>query len=135
MELFHDDQVPYLSFRREEHTETYTLRSRAARGWLVGLYLDATKKAPGSQGIADATTALEALGLRGGEQRVYVRIAATGEGIFLDLADKGWRVVCVEASGWRLIVDPPVKFRRPKGMLGVADTQSREVTSRICWRL
>lgn len=119
VELFHDDQVPYLSIRRDGHTETYKLRSRAARGYLVGLHLDATKKAPGSQGVADATTALEALALREAEQRVFVRIAATDGHIYLDLATDAWQVVDIDAQGWQLIVDPPVRFRRPKGLLAL----------------
>jgi hypothetical protein len=117
IELFHDDQTAYVSVHRDDHRETYKLRSKAARGYLVGLHLDATKKAPGSQGVADATTALEALALREGEQRVYVRIAAVENHIYLDLANDAWQVVDIDRERWRVIVDPPVKFRRPKGLL------------------
>jgi hypothetical protein len=37
--------------------------------------------------------------------------------IFIDLCDKDWRAVEVDESGWRLIENPPVRFRRAKGML------------------
>jgi len=39
--------------------------------------------------------------------------------MFLDLGDPDWRVVEVTPTGWRVIGDPPVRFWRPKGMLGL----------------
>jgi hypothetical protein len=36
---------------------------------------------------------------------------------YLDLADEHWRVVDVGPDGWRVVECPPVRFRRPAGML------------------
>ena len=36
--------------------------------------------------------------------------------IYLDLADEFWRCVEIDANGWRIAEDPPVRFRRSAGM-------------------
>ncbi len=118
-EFFHDDDVPYLRVRVGDHAEVHRLRSRTGKGWLVGLFLDAVNKAPGSQAITDALNTLEALALRGPDQPVYVRIAALDDRIYIDPADASWTVIEVSRTGWKIITDPPVRFRRPKGLLSL----------------
>jgi hypothetical protein len=36
--------------------------------------------------------------------------------LYLDLCDESWRAVEIDAAGWRLIDNPPVRFRRAAGM-------------------
>ena len=40
---------------------------------------------------------------------------------YLDLADPAWRAVEVDARGWRVVENPPVRFRRPKGLLALPE--------------
>ena len=40
---------------------------------------------------------------------------STGE-LYLDLGDETWRAVEIDATGWRVIDNPPVRFRRASGM-------------------
>ena len=47
---------------------------------------------------------------------VYVRLAELDGRIYLDLADADWRVVEIDDAGWRVISNPPVRFRRPRGL-------------------
>jgi hypothetical protein len=46
-----------------------------------------------------------------------MRLAAHDSAIYLDLANASWHAVEVTAHGWRVVAEPPVKFRRSKGML------------------
>ena len=48
---------------------------------------------------------------------VNVRIAEHEGRIYLDLADQAWRAVEIGPEGWRVNAEPPVRFRRPTGML------------------
>jgi hypothetical protein len=48
---------------------------------------------------------------------VFVRVAETDGTIWLDLGDKDWRAVRIDAAGWSVVTRPPVCFRRPRGML------------------
>jgi hypothetical protein len=51
------------------------------------------------------------------EQAVQVRLAEHNGHIYLDLADKTWRSVDVGPDGWRVVEEPPVRSRRPAGLL------------------
>lgn len=47
---------------------------------------------------------------------VSLRVAERGETHYLDLGDDRGRVVKITQSGWEVVTDSPVLFRRPKGM-------------------
>ena len=51
------------------------------------------------------------------ERSVHVRVAEHAGHIYLDLADDLWRAVEIGPDGWRVNRFPPVRFRRPAGML------------------
>ena len=53
----------------------------------------------------------------GPERAVYIRTAEHAGRIYLDLADEHWRAVEIGPDGWRVIGSPPLRFRRPAGML------------------
>lgn len=102
----------------ETHYETHRVRSKAFRQWLARLFYAQSKKAPGAQGIADAQTVLEgAASFDGEEHPVHVRLAAHANKIYIDLCDAAWRAVEIDTAGWRVVTNPPVRFRRAKAML------------------
>jgi hypothetical protein len=53
----------------------------------------------------------------GPERQVCVRVAEHDGRIYLELADEFWRCVEIGLHGWCIADDPPVRFRRPPGML------------------
>jgi hypothetical protein len=52
---------------------------------------------------------------------IHVRVAAHAGRLYLDLADERWRAVEIGTEGWRMIATPPVRFRRPEGMLALPE--------------
>ena len=52
----------------------------------------------------------------GPERSVCIRVGGLGGRLYLDLGDDAWRAVEIDAAGWRVIDDPPVRFRRAAGM-------------------
>lgn len=99
------------------HKETHSLHTGAFRDWLARRFYCETHTTPGTQALQDAIHALEGQARYEGEQQqVFVRLARHGEAIYLDLANEQWQAVQVTAAGWQVINDPPVKFRRPKGL-------------------
>ena len=42
--------------------------------------------------------------------------AGSMDRLYLDLCDESWRAVDIDATGWRVIDKPPVRFRRAAGM-------------------
>jgi len=59
----------------------------------------------------------ERRGLFLGDRVVYVRVAKVGDKIYLDLCNSTWQAVGIDARGWRIVDNPPVRFRRTPGML------------------
>ena len=50
------------------------------------------------------------------ERAVHIRVAGLDGRLYLDLGDESWRAVEIDATGWRVIDNPPVRFRRAAGM-------------------
>lgn len=119
VEFFHTaDDVGYARIEHDGHHEVWPLASKALRFWLARRFHQVYGRAAGGQGLRDALDVLGARALfEGPECPVYVRVAGDGTDIYLDLGDPLWRAVRISATGWEIAADPPVRFRRPKGLL------------------
>lgn len=114
------DGDPWATFLVHEHHEHANIRTKAFRRWLVGLYYKKHQSAPGGQGVQDALGILEAKAVHDGtEYPVFVRVAECDGKVYLDLANERWEVIEITTTGWRVIADPPVRFKRVKGMLAL----------------
>ena len=118
-ELFHTPGgEPYADVPVDDHTETWHLRSRGLRYWLIRRFYEAERQPPSAQALADA---LGVLGARaqfdGPESPVYVRVGADADRLYLDLANVRWEAVEITTDGWRVVAEPAVHFRRARGML------------------
>jgi hypothetical protein len=124
--LCHDaEQVAFASLPVHEHWETWPIRSSGFRLWLQRLFHRATEgRVPGGQALADAISTLEGRALFDSQlATVAVRLAEREESIYLDLADSDWRAVRIDATGWEIDPHPPVRFRRPRGLLALPQPQ------------
>jgi hypothetical protein len=113
-EFFHtptDEQ--FISFALDDHYETWPIRSRVTRRWVTTKFYRQTGKAPNSEAMQSALNVLEArAGCEGDEREVYLRAAWHEGALYYDLADREWRVVRIDAHGWKVLAESPVKFRR-----------------------
>jgi hypothetical protein len=118
-ELFHTAPgTAFADIMVDGHRETWPIRSKRFRGWLRRRYYQATGGAASAAEIRSALDLLEARAqFDGPERAVHIRIAEHAGHIYLDLADEQWRAVDIGPDGWRVIGSPPVRFRRPAGML------------------
>ena len=119
-DLFHTaDQVAYADMTIGGHRETWPVRSKGFKRWLVRQYYEKTKGAPNSEAMQAALGVIEAKAhFDGPEQRVDIRIGGLENGtIYVDLCDDAWRAVEIDADGWRIVDEPPLRFRRTPGML------------------
>lgn len=112
----------YATVAVNDHRETHPVRAKGFRRWLVRAYFEQYDRPPSNQALQDALGLLEARAeFDGPEREVYVRVAEHGGNIYVDLANEGWQVVEITASGWRVVDGEaaPVRFRRPRGMLAL----------------
>lgn len=119
VELFSTpEQEPFAHFKVNGHHETWPLREGGFKSWLAYRFWEREGKAPGAQAVQDALDVLKGRALYEGLRRpVYVRLAGDAERVLLDLGREDWAAVEVTESGWRVVEQPDVKFRRPGGLL------------------
>ena len=119
--------VTRASARRHDggsHRETHKLKSSGFRLWLLHAYYRNTSGAPNSNAMSTALSTLEARARYDGpERKVFVRTAACDDKIYIDLCDNRWRAIEVDASGWRVVNEPSVRFRRSPGMLALPEPE------------
>ena len=117
-ELWHSpDLTPYATMEIGGRRETWPVRSKTFRHWLVRRFFECENKPPGTMPLNDALNYFEAEArFNGSQHEVFIRVAAADGKIYLDLANHQWQVVEIDANGWSIISDAPVKFRRTKAM-------------------
>jgi hypothetical protein len=121
-DLFHTpDSTGYADLNVNGHRETWPIRSKGFRRWLAQRFYQGTGGAPSSEGLQSALNVIEAKAhFDARERTVHVRIGGLNGRLYLDLGDKEWRAVEIDATGWRVIHKPPVRFRRAAGMQPLA---------------
>ncbi len=118
------DRIAYADITIAGNCHTYAVRSRAFRMWLAGMYFNVEGKGIGSQTMQDTLSTLEAIALYGQDSQtreVHLRIAQHQEKIYLDLGTPDWKAIEIDPTGWRTIVDPPVRFWRPDSLRPLPD--------------
>ncbi|GMU61127.1 MAG: hypothetical protein AMXMBFR34_28900 [Myxococcaceae bacterium] len=118
VELFHTpEDEAYATVLVDENWETWPIASDEFHSFLTRLYFEAEGGAPGSQALTDATNTLKAEArFRGECHPVHVRVAEKHDALFIDACDEAGNAIKVTPTGWEVVRDTPVKFRRPKGM-------------------
>lgn len=112
--LFTDQRrEPYIRLWRGEVYVTLRLRSREVKAWLAGLLWKDEEKAPSNEALQSALNVLEAMAREEAEIPLYNRVALDDlGGIYIDMADEGWRAIHVTREGWDVSDVVPVFFRR-----------------------
>src|SRR5262245_661694 len=118
-ELFHTAVgTAFADILIDGHRETWPIRSRRFKGFLRRSYYKATGTAPSALAIKMALDQLEARAQFDAPERlVHLRVAEHQGRLYLDLANAHWQAVEIASDGWRVIDKPPVRFRRPPGLL------------------
>jgi DNA polymerase-1 len=134
-ELWHDpDGTAWATIDTGDHREHWPLRSSGFRDWLSRRFYETYGHGPNAQAVQDALAVLAGEARYAGpEYPVFVRLAEHAGTVYLDLADPHWRAVEITAHGWRIVHDPPVRFRRARGMQPLPEPQ-RGGDIRRLWR-
>lgn len=114
--LFHDDAKDgFAAIPINGHREIWSLRSKFFKQWLVRRYYEQTDKSPNNEAIRQALNVIEAKAVFDGpEIKLNLRVAERDGALWYDLADGAWRAVRITPSGWEVVDNPPILFRRFK---------------------
>ena len=117
-ELFHTpDSTGYADLDVNGHRETWPIRAKGFRRWLARRFFETSQGAPSSEALQSALNVIEAMAHFDAPERiVHIRVGGLDGRLYLDLGDETWRAVEIDATGWRVIDNPPVRFRRAAGM-------------------
>ena len=124
--LFHTPaNEPFADIHINGHRETRQMRSKVFKRWLARRFFETQKGAPNSEALQSALNVIEAKAhFDGHECPVHLRVAGLDGKLYLDLGDETWRAIEIDATGWRIIDSPPVRFRRAAGMLPLPEPES-----------
>jgi len=114
IELFRDPTgAAWSRIKIDDHHEIWSCEGRQFKLWLARLYWQTFNKAINSQVITAALNVLVSKGIfDGAEHELHNRVARDDGAIWYDLADAAWRVVRITSSGWKIVPDSPIRFRR-----------------------
>jgi hypothetical protein len=117
-ELFHaPNDTGFADLDINGHRETWSIRSKGFRRWLARSFFEATQGAPSFEALQSALNVIEAKAhFDAPERMVHVRVGGVDGRLYLDLCDETWRAVEIDTTGWRVMYNPPVRFRRAAGM-------------------
>ena len=117
-ELFHAaDGTAFGDLAINGHRETWPVRTKGFKRWLARQFYEATGGAPSSEALQSALNVVEAKAhFDAPERPVYIRVGGIDGSLYLDLADAAWRAIEITTTGWRVVENPPVRFRRAAGM-------------------
>lgn len=120
-ELWHTpSEEAYATITVNDHKENWPVRSQTFKHFMAKHFFDETGKAINSEALTTAGSLLAAKAQFEGQQHlVHVRVAECDGNIYVDLCNDNWQVVQVTPQGWRIIADPPIRFRRSRGMLAL----------------
>lgn len=117
--LEHDaDNVAYATWQHAGARQTHRIRTGAFKTWLAWKAYTDLELVPNSNAMQEALTTLVGAAVHNGALiQVYRRVAEHDDRLYLDLCNEGWQAVEVDAAGWRVVSEPPVRFIRGTGML------------------
>ena len=102
------------------HYETWPIKSQTFKRYVAKCFFDAEGKAMNSDAMSAAINLMEAKALFEGEENpVYVRVASHQGNFYVDLGNANWQVIEITPSGWQIINESPIKFRRSRGTLAL----------------
>ncbi|MFH1158715.1 MAG: hypothetical protein V1721_07555, partial [Pseudomonadota bacterium] len=79
---------------------------------------------PNSESLSAALNVIESKAhYNAPEREAFTRVAGYDGKIYLDLCNEKWEAIEIDGNGWRVVNDPPVRFRRASGMLPLVTPQ------------
>jgi hypothetical protein len=98
--------------------KTWPVRSKTFSQWLARKYFEIENGIATPGQLKTTINQIEAEAQIGfPERQVFCRVGEFEDRRYLDLADENWSAIEIDASGWRVVQRPPVRFVRTPGML------------------
>ena len=111
--LFNDGMDGYIRIKIDNHYETWPIRGKIFRQWLIKKFWTVTNKAPHKDTLSGAISLAEAkANCDGIKYKLHNRFASKDGTIWYDLTNEKWQQVKITPDSWKVIDDVPVLFKR-----------------------
>lgn len=122
----------YATIVIDDHKENWPIKSQTFKRFVAKQFFDERGKAMNSEALAATVNLLEAKALFEGEEHcVFVRLGEHQGNIYLDLCNSNWQAVQITPQGWCVTDDPPIRFRRSRGMLALPAPEPKGNVERL----
>lgn len=118
-EYFRDaDDIPFADIIGEDgYRQTWAVTGEGFKRWLRGEYYRKNKASISSEAFNTAINTLAARAVtEGAIKPVALRCGRLDGKIYIDLCNDKWQAIEVSVDGYRIVDNPPLRFRRRKGM-------------------
>jgi hypothetical protein len=114
MELFHDERGnSFVLIRVEDHNEILSCKSKEMKNWLSHEFWKKYKKGIGSEALSNVLNVIEGRAkFEGKKHTLNNRMGWKDECLWYDLTNNLWQAVRITKSGWELVFEPPILFKR-----------------------
>jgi hypothetical protein len=124
-----EDEVPYatVSIRKEcgsRYSRNFAIESKEFHQWLGRRAYETFRRPLGQDMLKNCQQTLSSLAIYSGPKaKAYRRIANVSSDYYIDLCNEGAAAVRVNANGWAIVSDPPVRFIRTSAMRALPEPQ------------
>ena len=123
--LFHHGEEAFAEFEHDGHRQSWPVPSQGFSAWLRLQYFEASDGgAPTNEAFQTAISTIVARArFHGPAREVYRRVGSEAGTLYLDLCNDAWQAVEIDATGWRCVDRPAVRFVRRRHMRAVPEPE------------
>jgi hypothetical protein len=115
--LWHSHGVPWATITSRGHSEHHLVEGSPLSRWVFGEWYEKTGKTASDRSMKSAVGIMAHKALRGENHNTHIRWAKKDNAIYCDLGNDKWEAIKITGDGWKIVSDPPVKFRREGEMM------------------
>jgi hypothetical protein len=120
-EFFHNREKPWATVPIEGHRENWRIGTHHFKLLVTKILYEQLGERPPKKLVADCVEEFEMMALLKGKQHeLFVRTAECEGNVYIDMVNERWQAIEVSPnSGWRIVDEPPMKFRRTPAMVSL----------------
>lgn len=114
-EIYHDQKnTGYADVMVDGIRRTMGVNSRQFEKWLMMMYSRLWNLAPSDQALKTVIRTLDAKATdeSSNTREVFLRVGHQEGKMYIDLCDPSWQAIEVSSTGWKVVSEYPVRFRR-----------------------
>lgn len=103
----------YVKVKSDNRFEILRADSDKLKSWIIKKFNDLTDGIPKPSNVKKVLSLLRARAVYGENRyELSIRVAYSEDSIWYDIADESWKAIKIDKSGWSIVENPPILFKR-----------------------